>query len=71
MPEEVDAAVDGRIREARLVKMVESLKRRLEQLKAENEELEELLRQADVSVKGRWSPIQPTSIITYFSRDAY
>ena len=49
---EMDAAVDGRFREARLVKMVESLKRRLEQLKAENEELEELLRLADVSVKG-------------------
>lgn len=44
--------MDSRIREARLVKMVESLKRRLEQLKAENEELEELLRQADVSVRG-------------------
>lgn len=40
------------MREARLVKMVESLKRRLEQLRTENEQLEEMLAQADVNVKG-------------------
>lgn len=51
--EDIDGGVDSRLREARLVKMVEGLKRRLEQLKAENEELEELLRQADVNVKGK------------------
>ena len=50
--EEAAGGEDGRVRESRLVRMVEGLKRRLEQLKAENEQLEELLRQADVRVSG-------------------
>ena len=44
--------MDSRVREMRLAKMVENLKRRLEQLKSENEQLEELLRQADARVSG-------------------
>ena len=50
--EDVDSGVEGRLREARLVKMVDSLKQRLERLRAENEQLEEMLSQADVTVKG-------------------
>jgi hypothetical protein len=41
-------------REARLARMVEQLKRRLEQYKGENEQLEELLATADAQAKGVW-----------------
>ena len=41
------------LREARLTRVVEGLKRRVEQLKAENEQLEELLRQADTNASGQ------------------
>lgn len=58
----MDAGMDTRMRETRLVKLVESLKRRLEQLKAENEELEELLRQADVNAKGDSITFSCTSV---------
>ena len=68
--EEVDSGVDGRVREARLVKMVESLKRRLEQLKGENEQLEEMLRQADARVSGL--PIKILSLqYTYRSLEGH
>ena len=50
--EDVDGPMDSKVREARLARMVENLKRRLEQLKAENEQLEEMLRQADARVSG-------------------
>jgi len=54
--EEMEGGEDARVRESRLVKMVEGLKRRLEQLKAENEQLEELLHQADARVSGGGMP---------------
>lgn len=52
MGEDLDGPMDASEREARLAKMVENLKRRLELLKAENEQLEEMLQQADASASG-------------------
>ena len=59
--EDVDGPMDSRVREMRLAKMVENLKRRLEQLKSENEQLEELLRQADARVSG--ATLRPVLVI--------
>ena len=44
------AAADER--ETRLARVVDQLRRRLEQQQAENEQLEDLLRQADASLNG-------------------
>ena len=46
---EAAAAVE---RETRLARVVDQLRRRLEQQQAENEQLEDLLRQADASLNG-------------------
>lgn len=40
-------------RETRLARVVDQLRRRLEQQQAENEQLEDLLRQADTSLNGK------------------
>lgn len=52
MNEELEGVIDASMREARLARMVDNLKRRLERLKAENEQLEEMLQQADAKVSG-------------------
>lgn len=43
-------------RESRLARVVDQLRRRLEQQQAENEQLEDLLRQADASLTGARPP---------------
>eukprot|EP00884_Botryococcus_braunii_P015895 jgi/Botrbrau1/298/Bobra.0022s0264.1 len=49
---EDDGGGGYKVREARLVKMVDNLKRRLEQCRAENAQLEEMLRHADARASG-------------------
>ena len=43
-------------REIRLARVADQLRRRLEQQQAENEQLEDLLRQADASLNGTLQP---------------
>jgi hypothetical protein len=54
---EDDGGGGHRAREARLVKMVDNLKRRLEQCRAENAQLEEMLRHADARACGMPAPM--------------
>lgn len=54
-PEQQAEAAAAVERETRLARMVDQLRRRLEQQQAENEQLEDLLRQADASLNGTLS----------------
>ncbi len=49
-------------REARLARVVEQLKRRLEQLREENAQLEEMLRHADTKFHGSCHSITPHQV---------
>ena len=51
-PEQQAEAAAALERETRLGRVVEQLRKRLEQQQAENEQLEDLLRQADASLNG-------------------